>query len=99
MQLTIRIASVVAYYFETKPTSSFPGPAHKASKRVKQTPKILEKGRESSLVAFTRIDNEPNRSDCSGSPSQESIFEPAATRHAPYTEMQRVKEKSKHEHN
>jgi hypothetical protein len=37
------------------------------------------------------------RSDSSGSPSQESSLDPAATRHAPDTEGQRVREKSKYE--
>jgi hypothetical protein len=39
----------------------------------------------------------PSRSDSSGSPSQESTLDPAATRHAPLTEDQRVREKSKYE--
>jgi hypothetical protein len=39
----------------------------------------------------------PPRSDSSGSPSQESTLDPAATRHAPHTEDQRVREKSKYE--
>jgi hypothetical protein len=39
----------------------------------------------------------PARSDHSGSPSQESTLDPAPTRHAPATEGQRVREKSKYE--
>lgn len=39
----------------------------------------------------------PARTDTAGSPSQESSYDPAATRHAPATEGQRVFEKSKYE--
>ncbi|KAE8440966.1 hypothetical protein EG329_006155 [Mollisiaceae sp. DMI_Dod_QoI] len=39
----------------------------------------------------------PARSDHSGSPSQEATLDPAPTRHAPDTEGQRVREKSKYE--
>ncbi|KAL7937286.1 hypothetical protein V8C35DRAFT_295273 [Trichoderma chlorosporum] len=39
----------------------------------------------------------PARTDNAGSPSQEASNDPAATRHAPATESQRVAEKSKYE--
>ncbi|KAL7945413.1 hypothetical protein V8C42DRAFT_56617 [Trichoderma barbatum] len=39
----------------------------------------------------------PARTDNAGSPSQEANNDPAATRHAPATESQRVAEKSKYE--
>ena len=39
----------------------------------------------------------PARSDHSGSPSQESSLDPAPTQHAPDTEGQRIREKSKYE--
>ena len=39
----------------------------------------------------------PARSDSSGSPSQEATLDPAPTRHAPESEGQRVREKSKYE--
>jgi len=39
----------------------------------------------------------PPRSDHSGSPSQEATVDPAPTRHAPESEGQRVREKSKYE--
>lgn len=39
----------------------------------------------------------PARTDSAGSPSQEASADPAPTRHAPATESQRVKEKSKYE--
>ncbi|RFU72333.1 hypothetical protein TARUN_9927 [Trichoderma arundinaceum] len=39
----------------------------------------------------------PARTDNVGSPSQEASNDPAATRHAPATESQRVTEKSKYE--
>jgi hypothetical protein len=39
----------------------------------------------------------PPRSDSSGSPSQEASSDPAPTRHAPESEGQRVREKSKYE--
>ncbi|PNP53518.1 hypothetical protein THARTR1_06212 [Trichoderma harzianum] len=39
----------------------------------------------------------PARTDNAGSPSQEASNDPAATRHAPATESQRVTEKSKYE--
>jgi hypothetical protein len=42
-------------------------------------------------------DGGPARSDHSGSPSHESTLDPAPTSHAPNTEGQRVREKSKYE--
>jgi hypothetical protein len=39
----------------------------------------------------------PARSDHSGSPSQEATSDPAPTRHAPESEGQRIREKSKYE--
>ncbi|PKK47555.1 hypothetical protein CI102_8895 [Trichoderma harzianum] len=39
----------------------------------------------------------PARTDNAGSPSQEASSDPAATRHAPATESERVTEKSKYE--
>ena len=39
----------------------------------------------------------PPRADHSGSPSQEATVDPAPTRHAPDSEGQRVREKSKYE--
>ncbi|KAM0253085.1 hypothetical protein ACHAQJ_007407 [Trichoderma viride] len=39
----------------------------------------------------------PARTDNTGSPSQEASNDPAATRHAPATESERVAEKSKYE--
>ena len=39
----------------------------------------------------------PPRLDSSGSPSQEATIDPAPTRHAPESEGQRVREKSKYE--
>ena len=39
----------------------------------------------------------PPRADNATSPSQESVLDPAPTRHAPYTEDQRLREKSKYE--
>jgi hypothetical protein len=39
----------------------------------------------------------PARSDHSGSPSQEATLDPAPTLHAPDTEGQRIREKSKYE--
>ncbi len=39
----------------------------------------------------------PARADSSGSPSQEATLDPAPTTHAPDTEGERVREKSKYE--
>ena len=39
----------------------------------------------------------PPRVDNATSPSQESVLDPAPTRHVPYTEDQRLREKSKYE--
>lgn len=39
----------------------------------------------------------PPRSDTTGSPSQEAAIDPAPTRHAPASEGQQVREKSKYE--
>jgi hypothetical protein len=59
---------------------------------MKQT---LECASDSDAFISLTMNDDPPRVDFSGSPSQESGFDPAATRHAPCTEDQRVVEKSK----
>lgn len=52
----------------------------------------------SSSAGATSKNGAPPRHDHSGSPSQEATsLDPAPTRHAPETEGQRVREKSKYE--
>lgn len=89
--------SALVYFFATKSTTACPGARQKAGQRVGQIPKILDQGGESKSVDSTPINTEFLRADCAGSPSRESTVDPAATRHAPYTEKQRVTEKSKYE--
>jgi hypothetical protein len=97
MRLTPRLACGAAYYFAVKGANTIPGAIYKATQRIKRSPESLERERESKLVTSTGINCHSPPVDCAGSPSQESIVEPAATGHAPYTETQRVAEKSKYE--
>ena len=57
--------------------------------------------RQESLDYQTPAQSSPlnggQRSDLAGNPSREASLDPAPTRHAPVSEGQRVKEKSKYE--
>jgi len=59
---------------------------HSASSKSSLTPRRNDK-----------LNGGPPRNDHSGSPSQEATSDPAPTRHAPESEGQRVREKSKYE--
>ena len=55
------------------------------------------RSRPQSSQKSAHLNGGPPREDHSGSPSQEAISDPAPTRHAPESEGQRVREKSKYE--
>jgi hypothetical protein len=85
-----------AYYFAKKQINADRAARFEAEQRKKQMQQSLE---YSSFEKPTSsgTNGGPPRSDHSGSPSQESTLDPAPTRHAPDTEGQRVREKSKYE--
>ena len=90
-QLTSSLASAAAYYFAQRSANA----DHRARYNVDRTRKKMQQKTQNPRSLWTN--DEPPRIDCSGSPSQESTSDPAATRHAPCTESQRVAEKSKYE--
>lgn len=84
-----------AYYFAKKQINADRAARYETELKKKQLQQSLE---------YTGVGNErsntnggPPRSDHSASPSQESTLDPAPTSHAPDTEGQRLREKSKYE--
>jgi hypothetical protein len=94
--LTVPLAGGGAYYFAKKSINADRAARFEAEQRKKQIQQSLEHlgGQE---YINTHTNGGPARSDHSGSPSQESTLDPAATSHAPHTEGQRLREKSKYE--
>lgn len=88
--LTILLAGGGAYYFAKKQINADRAARYEAEQRKKQVQQSLE-------FIGGGSNGGPARSDHSGSPSQESTLEPAPTSHAPDTEGQRIREKSKYE--
>lgn len=79
--LTLDIGGGTLYYFTTKSSHCTVQPME--GQRRREMP--------------SRINNGPPGVAVSGPPSQESAFDPAATRHAPYTEGERARDPSKFE--
>lgn len=93
-------AGGAAYYFAKKSINADRAARFEADQRRRQMQESLEysaKPTPSSSGSITKKNGGPPRSDHSGSPSQEATIDPAPTRHAPESEGQRVREKSKYE--
>jgi hypothetical protein len=85
-----------AYYFAKKSINEDRATRFEADRRRRQRQAELEYS--SQQASRSKQGSEiPPRSDHSGSPSQEATLDPAPTRHAPESEGQRVREKSKYE--
>ncbi|KAF8860352.1 hypothetical protein BDZ45DRAFT_672652 [Acephala macrosclerotiorum] len=89
------VAGGGAYYFAKKSINADRQARFEADQKRRRMQESLE------YSATTQPANSgnggPARADHSGSPSQEANLDPAPTRHAPDTEGQRVREKSKYE--
>jgi hypothetical protein len=101
--LTSFAAGGTAYYFAKKSINADRAARFEADQKRRQMQQELEysskvpsKSTTSSSGGLAKNGGAP-RSDHSGSPSQEATIDPAPTRHAPHTEGQRIREKSKYE--
>ncbi|KAL2059865.1 hypothetical protein VTL71DRAFT_10020 [Oculimacula yallundae] len=89
------VAGGGAYYFAKQSINADRQTRFEAEQRKRRIQESLEYSATSGGKAGAN--GGPPRSDSSGSPSQEANLDPAPTRHAPDTEGQRVREKSKYE--
>lgn len=89
------IAGGGAYYFAKQSINADRQTRFEAEQRRRRVQESLEYSATNSAKAGTN--GGAPRSDSSGSPSQEATLDPAPTRHAPDSEGQRVREKSKYE--
>jgi hypothetical protein len=85
-------AGGAAYYFAKKSINADRAARFEADQKRRQMQDSLEYS-----AVNPGKNGGPPRSDHSGSPSQEATLDPAPTRHAPESEGQRVREKSKYE--
>ena len=98
--LTSFKAGGAAYYFAKKSINADRAARYEVDQRRRQMQESLEYSARpipSSSGSVAKKNGGPPRSDHSGSPSQEATMDPAPTRHAPESEGQRVREKSKYE--
>lgn len=95
--LTVPLAGGGAYYFAKKQINADRVARFEAEQKKKQMQQSLEYTAVGKSGSSSSTNGGPARSDHSGSPSHESTVDPAPTSHAPNTEGQRVREKSKYE--
>lgn len=95
------VAGGGAYYFAKKSINADRSARFEADQRRRQIQASLEYSNtvpsKPSSSSAKHVNGGPAREDSSGSPSQEATLDPAPTRHAPESEGQRVREKSKYE--
>ncbi|KAH6692108.1 hypothetical protein BKA61DRAFT_282040 [Leptodontidium sp. MPI-SDFR-AT-0119] len=91
------VAGGGAYYFAKQSINADRQTRFEAEQRRRRVQESLEYSATTAAKATGSTNGGPPRSDSSGSPSQEATLDPAPTRHAPDTEGQRVREKSKYE--
>lgn len=93
-------AGGAAYYFAKQSINADRQARWEADQKRKQITEALEysnRSPPSNPRKNVNLNGGPPREDHSGSPSQEATSDPAPTRHAPESEGQRVREKSKYE--
>jgi hypothetical protein len=95
MDTDISIAGGTAYYFAKQSINADRAARFEADQKRRRYQESLEFSAPSSEVKGSN--GGPPKTDSSGSPSQEAAIDPAPTRHAPDSEGQRVREKSKYE--
>ena len=93
------VAGGAAYYFAKKSINEDRATRFEAEQRRRRIQESLEytAKAEPPMSSGVTKNGGPARADSSGSPSQEATLDPAPTRHAPHTEGERVREKSKYE--
>lgn len=92
------IAGGSAYYFAKQSINADRAARFEADQKRKRQQEALEYSAKPGGYAGSGSNGGPAKSDTAGSPSQEvSTTEPAPTGHAPESEGQRVREKSKYE--
>jgi hypothetical protein len=92
----IQVAGGAAYYFAKKSINEDRANRFEAEQRRRRIQESLEYS-ATHPPHSSKTNGGPARSDSTGSPSQEAALDPAPTGHAPQTEEQRVREKSKYE--
>ncbi len=94
-----RVAGGAAYYFAKKSINEDRAARFEAEQRRRRVQESLEYSAkvEPHSSGRAKKNGGPARADSTGSPSQEATLDPAPTRHAPHTEGERVREKSKYE--
>lgn len=90
-------AGGAAYYFAKKSINEDRANRFEAEQRRRRIQESLEYSAKFESPSGGKPNGGPARSDSTGSPSQEATIDPAPTRHAPQTEGERVREKSKYE--
>ncbi len=101
--LKLSSAGGAAYYFAKKSINADRQARYEADQKRRRAAEAYEyenrmsKTDSAIALAQPRGNGGPARVDISGSPSQEATSDPAPTRHAPESEGQRVREKSKYE--
>ncbi|TGO21762.1 hypothetical protein BPAE_0202g00030 [Botrytis paeoniae] len=92
------VAGGTAYYFAKQSINADRAARFEADQKRKRQQEALEYSGRTDGYAGSGSNGGPAKLDSAGSPSQEvSTTEPAPTRHAPASEGQRVREKSKYE--
>lgn len=93
------VAGGAAYYFAKKSINEDRAARFEAEQKRRRVQESLEYSAKAEPPASSgaKRNGGPARTDSSGSPSQEATLDPAPTRHAPHTEGERVREKSKYE--
>ncbi|PNY26158.1 Calcium homeostasis endoplasmic reticulum protein [Tolypocladium capitatum] len=92
-------AGAGAYYFAKQEINADRRAKLEQARKKKQDIQSLEYSVAASgpPASSATTNGSPARTDSAGSPSQEASNDPAPTRHAPATESERVREKSKYE--
>lgn len=91
------IAGGGAYYFAKKSINEDRQTRYREAEEKRRRLALLEHPGYGQPSSGAQQNGAAPRSDLSGSPSQEANIDPAATRHAPDSEAQRLREKSKYE--
>jgi hypothetical protein len=99
LEFNFQVAGGAAYYFAKKSINEDRANRFEAEQRRRRIQESLEYNArtEPTSSSGSKTNGGPPRSDSTGSPSQEATLDPAPTRHAPHTEGERVREKSKYE--
>ena len=91
-------AGGAAYYFAKQSINADRAARFESDQKKRRYQESLEySAKEQALPSHPATSGGPPKTDSSGSPSQEATIDPAPTRHAPVSEAQRVREKSKYE--